>query len=59
MSEDKKPTQQELMRRFLEEKKGLNNQKGQGVLRPDKNGPKPKTNTKVQPKSNGGGFFDK
>ncbi len=50
-------TQQELMKKFLEEKKNKNNQANSKALRPEK-GVKQST---AKPKRchNGGGFFDK
>ncbi len=57
MSEDKKLTQQELMKKFLAEKKNKNGIGGNKPLRPEK-GVKQST-AKAKRCHNGGGFFDK
>ncbi len=57
MSEDKKATQQDLMKKFLEEKRNKNGQGNNKTLRPEK-GVKQST-AKAKRCHNGGGFFDK
>ncbi|MFV0518963.1 MAG: hypothetical protein ACK5LY_01695 [Lachnospirales bacterium] len=57
MSKDTKMTQQELMRKFLEDKKGKNQQDNQKFLRNGKS--KPQATSKAFRSHNGGGFFDK
>ncbi len=54
---DKKVSQQELMKRFLEEKKNKNNQDNQKSLRPEKS--TSQSTSKPKRSHNGGGFFDK
>ncbi len=57
MSETKKVTQQEMMKKFLEEKKS-NGSKGNGkTLRPEKG--TTQSTSKAKRCHNGGGFFDK
>ncbi len=57
MSENKKSTQQELMKKFLEEKKNKNSEDGPKALRPQKSSTQ--STSKAKRSHNGGGFFDK
>ncbi len=57
MSENEKLTQQEMMKKFLEEKKNKNSKENQKFLR-EKNATAQST-AKAKRSYNGGGFFDK
>ncbi len=57
MSENKKISQQELMKKFLEEKKNKGNQGSAKALRPEKG--TSQSTSKAKRCHNGGGFFDK
>ncbi len=57
MSDTKKATQQEMMKKFLEEKKGNGNQGNKKTLRPEKG--TSQSTSKAKRCHNGGGFFDK
>ncbi len=57
MSESKKSTQQELMKKFLEEKKNKGGQGASKTLRPEKG--TTQSTAKAKRCHNGGGFFDK
>ncbi len=57
MSETKKATQQEMMKKFLDEKKNNGNRGNGKPLRPEKGATQ--STSKAKRCHNGGGFFDK
>ncbi len=57
MSENEKATQQELMKKFLEEKKNNGNSDSPNKFKP--NNKLTKSTSKAKRSYNGGGFFDK